>query len=101
MDTKKVIEKINNDRQKVECCFIFACYNNPDCFEEYSDIKILGKEPFFDCEDSVFYWQLGLGMHKQGIQKIDAISIEAYLGNKQEIYKRYKEYGGFNEKLDF
>lgn len=100
MDTKKVIEKINNDRQKVECCFIFACYNSPDCFEEYSDIKVLGKEPFFDCEDSVFYWQLGLGMHKQGIQKIDAISIEAYLGNKQDIYKRYKEYGGFNTIRD-
>lgn len=94
MELQKTLRKINKSREKVECCFTFSCWANPDLFEDYKDINV-GKDKTLKNDDAIFYWQLGMSMHQQGIQKIDAITVETFLANKDEMRKRYERYGGY------
>ena len=43
MDIKKTLEKINKDREKVEACFVFSCWSDPDLFDEYKNVYEEGK----------------------------------------------------------
>lgn len=99
MELQKTLKEINKSRDKVECCFVFSCWAEPDLFEDYKEVNV-GKDKTLKTEDAKFYWQLGLSMHQQGIQKIDAITIEAFLANKDEIRKRYEGYGGYQPIQD-
>lgn len=94
MDLKKTLKDINKNRREVEACFVFSCWADPDLFEDYKDVNV-GKDTTLKDEDAIFYWQLGMAMHQQNIQKIDAITIEAFLANKDEMRKRYERYGGY------
>ena len=94
MELKKTLKDINKNRHEVEACFVFSCWADPDLFEDYKDVNV-GKDTTLKDEDAIFYWQLGMAMHQQNIQKIDAITIEAFLANKDEMRKRYERYGGY------
>ena len=94
MELQKTLKEINKNRHEVEACFCFSCWNDPDLFEDYKDVNV-GKDKTLKNDDAIFYWQLGLAMHQQGIQKIDAISIEAFLANKDELKSKYEKKGGF------
>lgn len=94
MNLDETIKKINQDREKVEACFVFSCWADPDLFDEYKDINT-GKNKTLQNDDAQFYWSLGLSMHQQGIQKIDAITIESYLANDKSARKKYEKYGGY------
>lgn len=94
MELQKTLKEINKDRQKVECCFTFSCWADPDLFEDYKEVNV-GKDTTLKTDDAIFYWQLGMSMHLQGIQKIDAISIDAFLANKDDIRTRYEQFGGY------
>lgn len=94
MELQKTLKEINKDRQKVECCFTFSCWADPDLFEDYKEVNV-GKDTTLKTDDAIFYWQLGMSMHLQGIQKIDAISIDAFLANKDDIRTKYEQFGGY------
>lgn len=95
MELNKTLKDINRNRHEVEACFTFSCWADPDLFEDYKDINV-GKDTTLKDDDAIFYWQLGMAMHQQGIQKIDAITVEAFLANKDEMRKRYERYGGYD-----
>ena len=90
----KVLKEINKDRYKAEACFVFSCWQEPDLFEDYKDINV-GKDETLKNEDAVFYWNLGMAMHTQGIRKIDAIAVDAFLANKEDIRKKYEQRGSY------
>lgn len=94
MNLTKTLKKINQDREKVEACFVFSCWNNPELFDEYKDVNV-GKDKTLINADAKFYWSLGIGMYKQGIKKIDAITLEAFLKDNTQIRKQYEKYGGY------
>lgn len=95
MDLEKTIEKINKDRQKVECCFVFSCWDEPDLYEDYKDVN-QGKDKTLLNEDAEFYWELGRMMHEQGVKKFDAITIDAFLSSNDSFRKKFDSYGGYN-----
>lgn len=94
MDLNKTIEKINKDREKFEACFVFSCWEDPELFDTYKEINV-GKDKTLINKDAQFYWSLGYQMYKQGIRKIDAITLETFLSDKSDIKKKYDKYGGF------
>lgn len=92
MDLNKTLEKINQDRYKVEACFVFSCWNNPDLFMDY-DVN----EKILLNKDAQFYWQLGYSMFRDGIKVFDAITIDTYLSDKKNIRDQFEKYGGYAE----
>lgn len=94
MELAKVLRDINKDRYKAEACFVFSCWQEPDLFEDYKDINV-GKDETLKNEDAIFYWNLGMAMHTQGIKKIDAIAVDAFLANKDDIRKKYEQRGSY------
>ena len=99
MELKKTLQCINKDRAKSEACFVFSCWADPDLFDDYKDVNV-GKDKTLQNEDAIFYWQLGMAMHRQNIQKLDAISIDAFLANKNDIKTKYEKRGGFQPVHD-
>ena len=99
MNLQETLKKINNGREKVEACFVFACWSNPDLFADYKEINV-GKDETLQDKDAQFYWMLGRGMWEQGVRKFDHISIEAFLTNNKKVKKKFEEYGGYQTIKD-
>ena len=89
-----VLEKINNGREKIEACFVFSCWADPDLFEDYKHVNATKKDHTLQNPDAEFYWNLGKAMYKQGIRNFDAISIDTFLTNKEAAKKKFEEFGG-------
>lgn len=96
MDIEKVVEKINKDRYRVEACFVFSCWNDPELYEEYMNINE-GKDRTLIDKDARFYWALGKNMYKQGVRAFDPITVDTYLNDKEQAKKIFDEYGGYKE----
>lgn len=94
MDLKKTLAKINEGREKIEACFVFACWSDPELYEDYKTVNV-GKDETLKNEDAQFYWILGMNMYQQGIRKFDHISIEAFLSNNKKIKSKFEAYGGY------
>lgn len=94
MDLKKTLAKINEGREKIEACFVFACWSDPELYEDYKTVNV-GKDETLKNEDAQFYWILGMNMYQQGIRKFDHISIEAFLSNNKKIKAKFEAYGGY------
>lgn len=94
MNLINTLKKINEGREKVEAGFVFACWADPDLFDDYKTVNA-GKDETLQNEDAQFYWSLGMNMHKQGIRKFDNISVETFLSNNPKIKKKYESYGGY------
>lgn len=93
MDLEKTLKEINSGREKAECAFVFCCWNNPEFFDNYSRVNE-GKDTTLQNEDSQFYWSLGKAMYKQGLRKFDAISIDTFLTNKDNVRSKFESLGG-------
>lgn len=96
MELDKVLTKINADRNKVEACFVFSLWKDPELYEDYQDIDIK-KNAFLTDKDAMFYFMLGKAMYQQGYRIFDHVTLETFLEHKPEIYKRYNQYGGYHE----
>jgi len=101
MNLETTLKKINNGREKVEACFVFSCWKDPELYEEYKTVNA-GKDETLQDPDAQFYWLLGQTMYNQGIKKFDHISLEAFLLKNKKIKKKFEEYGGYEtiQKLE-
>lgn len=92
MDLDKTLKQINESRYITEACFVFACYNDTDLFDDYLDPNnpVDLRNP-----DAKYYWGLGVSMYQQGIKNIDAVSIEEFLSNKPKAKEKYEKFGGY------
>lgn len=93
MDIDKTKEKINKDREKTECCFVFCLWRDPTLYDDYKEIN----SDFFKSEDSKFYYLLGKTMREQGLNSFDNISTVTFLSTRPEIERRFNQYGGWHE----
>lgn len=94
MILKDVLKQINNGREKIEACFVFSVWSEPELYDDYKLVNA-GKDQTLKNKDAQFYWELGRSMYDQGLQKFDAITLETYLTNKPGIKKKFEEYGGY------
>ena len=101
MNLETTLKKINNGREKVEACFVFSCWKDPELYEEYKTVNV-GKDETLKDPDAQFYWLLVQTMYNQGIKKFDHISLEAFLLKNKKIKKKFEEYGGYEtiQKLE-
>ena len=99
MNLRLALEKINKDREKQEACFVFSCWEDPGLYDDYKEVNANGDKTLKN-DDAKFYWELGRMMHEQGIKRFDAITLEAFLSNKEQTRKRYERYGGYQTIKD-
>lgn len=96
MDIKKIQEKINKDREKVEACFVMCLWKDLSLYDDYQFINE-GKDKTLKNEDAKFYFLLGKSLRKMGVNTADNITLETFLSNKPKIKEKFEEYGGWRE----
>ena len=94
MDLKKTLEKINSDRHKAECGFVFSLWKDPELYLDYLNLNE-GKDETLKNKDAVFYYNLGKAMYKAGFRNFDALSVDTFLTKKDSARKRFEEMGGY------
>ena len=93
IDTDKVIQEINKDRDRLEASFVFCLWKNPSLYDDYKDIE----DGTLITSDAKFYYYLGKALRNQGLNTFDDLSVSNYLSTKPDIKKRYEDYGGWKE----
>lgn len=96
MELEKTLEQINKDRERIEACFVFSLWKNPELYSDYLQLNE-GKDKTLTNEDAQFYFSLGKSMFKQGYKTFDCVTLETFLENKPEIKKKYDRFGGYKE----
>ena len=94
MDLNKTLEKINSDRYKAECGFVFSLWKDPELYLDYMNLNE-GKDETLKNKDAVFYYNLGKAMYKAGFRNLDALSVDTFLTKKDSARKRFEEMGGY------
>lgn len=94
MELKKTLERINKDREKIECCFVFSCWEEPGLYEDYKHVNE-GNDKTLRDSDAIFYWELGRAMHEQGVRHFDAISVDSFLSNNEDTREKFERFGGY------
>lgn len=95
MNLKKTLDKINQDRNKNECCFVFSLWKNPELYADYHNLNE-GNDNTLKDEDAIFYFNLGRSLFDQGVRSFDSITIDAFLKDKSDTKKKFEEYGGMS-----
>ena len=85
-------KKLINNREKIECNFIFSLYKNPLLIEDYENVI---NTVDIITVDGIFYYGIAQNLFKKGHKVFDNITIDTYLTNKENLRKGYEERGGF------
>ena len=96
MDLSKVIEKINEDRERVEASFVFCLWKDPTLYDDYKEVNA-GNDKTLITRDAVYYFNLGRALRNQGLNTLDALSVDNFLATRPQIKKMFDEYGGWKE----
>lgn len=96
MDLQKIIEQVNQDRQRIECSFVFCFWKDPTLYDDYREINTGNDETLIN-EDAIFYFQLGRALRRQGLNTFDNISVSNYLSTKPALNEQFENYGGWHE----
>lgn len=81
-----------NDRQIVECNFIFCLYKEPENIPTYKNLKN-GQDIL--TEDGKFYFGLANAMYEQGLRNFDNISVLSFVSKNSKLREQYEKRGGF------
>ena len=81
-----------NDRQIVECNFIFCLYKEPENIPTYKNLKN-GQDIL--TEDGKFYFGLANAMYEQGLRNFDNISVLSFINKNSKLKEQYEKKGGF------
>lgn len=95
MEETSVLKRIDKDREKVEGCFVFCLWSDPDLYADYIGLNE-GTDETLKNNDAKFYYIFGRELYKSGYRNFDHITIDTYLsGKKESLRKRFEEYGGY------
>ena len=96
MELSSIKEKINQDRERIECSFVFCLWKDPTLYDDYKEVNI-GTDETIITKDAIFYFQLGRALRKQGLNTFDNISVATYLVSHPSVNTQFEEYGGWHE----
>ena len=68
----------------------------PYLYDEYDRVNT-GTDETIQTDDSKFYFALGRALYEQGYRNFDAITLNAYLKDKDETRKEFDKRGGYRE----
>ena len=93
MDLNNIPKEIIENRNVIECNWIFSLYKDLSLVDDYKNV--VNTEDIIT-EDGIFYYGLIQGLAKNGYQVADNMSIHEYLSNKKTVNKSFEERGGFS-----
>ena len=79
----------------IESNFIFSLYKDIDLFRDY--ITKVDAVKHFEKEESIFYYNMGRELVKQGYNSIDQIAVATYLDDKPSLKTFFIQLGGWKE----
>ena len=96
IELQEILNKINADREQVEAPFVFCLWKDPYLYDEYDRVNT-GTDETIQTDDSKFYFALGRALYEQGYRNFDAITLNAYLKDKDETRKEFDKRGGYRD----
>lgn len=93
MELNKIIDEINQGRERPEGCFVACFWKDPTLYDDYKDIDMND----FVSEEAKFYFNLGKALRNQGLNTIDSVSVDNFLSYHEKIKDQFYEYGGWRE----
>lgn len=96
MNLASIKEKINKDRERIECSFVFCFWKDPTLYDDYKEVN-MGTDETIITKDAIFYFQLGRALRRQGLNTFDNISVANYLVSHPTVNTQFEEYGGWHE----
>lgn len=90
-------KKLINNREKIECNFIFCLYKNSSLIEDYDNIV---NTVDIITVDGIFYYGIAQNLYKTGHKVFDNITIDTYLTNKENLRNGYEQRGGYRTIQD-
>ena len=94
IDIKELPTELTEGRQEIECNFVISFYKDPELIADYKSKLTAGEDIITDAGQ--FYYNLALGMAKNGYESFDDMAIITYLSDKNTVKKRFDEYGGLS-----
>lgn len=93
MNIKDVPKELLENRNSIECNYIFCIYKDISILDDYPNIK---NEDDIITEDGIFYYGLVQKLHESGYKTIDSISVYTFLEDKPAVRKRFEKFGGWS-----
>lgn len=97
MDFQKVPDELKQNREIIECNFIFSLYVDISLVDEFT--KVQNGEDIIT-QDGIFYYGLAQQLYKNGFSDITDMSIKAYVEDKPIIKDGYEKRGGWSSIQD-
>ena len=92
MDINTIPKALLEQRQRLECNFIFCLYKDPFLIPDYQHIR--NTEDIIT-EDGMFYYGLAQGLYNAGYQTFDNMTILSFLDGKKTTRQTFEELGGY------
>lgn len=92
IDIKTVPEELRQNREQLECNFIFALWQEPEAIEDYKNI-VNGTDII--TEDGIFYYGILQQLHKLDYQTFDHATLSTFLSDKETLKKGFERRGGY------
>lgn len=93
VDLKLLPQELVQNRNKLECNFIFSLWQEPDLIDDYSKTIINGKD--IVTPDGMLYYGLITQLRKLGYENFDHATLHTFLSDKDELRKDYEGRGGY------
>lgn len=91
IDIKTIPNELRENREQLECNFIFALWQEPEAIEDY---KIVNGTDIIT-EDGIFYYGILQQLHKLDYQTFDHATLSTFLSDKETLRKGFERRGGY------
>ena len=91
IDIKTIPNELRENREQLECNFIFALWQEPEAIEDY---KIINGTDIIT-EDGIFYYGILQQLHKLDYQTFDHATLSTFLSDKETLRKGFERRGGY------
>jgi len=92
MELKDYPVELTENREQIECNFIFCLWKEPELIDDYKNV-VNGTDIL--TVDGIFYYGLCQQMYKAGYKVFDNISVVTFLADKPALQKGFDERTGF------
>lgn len=90
--SKEYPKQLIENREKIECNFIFSLWQDPSNIAEYKNV-VNGVDII--TEDGQFYYGIMCQLNSLGYNTLDHVTIDTYLSDKKDLYAQFELRGGY------
>lgn len=98
MNYDKIPDVLKQNRESVECAFIFSLYQDPSLMEIYKDIQ---NDRDILTSPGKFYYGIAVRLKERKCVTFDETAIYTFIDDKPSLKQEYTKYGGYQYIQEF